>query len=170
MAGKKILMVVAHDMFRDEEYDKPRRVLETAGNTVTVASSAPGEASGRFGLKARVDLLVKDAVMANYDAVVFVGGPGAREYFKDPAAHKLAVDAAGEGKVLGAICIGPHIPAAAGVLAGKTVTSFPSEAEALGLYGADYTGQPVEVDGNIVTANGPEAAEDFGKKLVEVLG
>ena len=125
MSGKNVLLVVAHEMFRDEEYDEPRRALEEAGNTVKVASSAPGEAIGRFGLTAPVDLLVSKADIADYDAVVFIGGPGAREYFNDPAAHKLAVEAAATGKVIGAICIGPHTPAAAGVLTGKRATCFP---------------------------------------------
>ncbi len=170
MSGKNVLMIVAYEMFRDEEYDEPRRALERAGNQVTVASSALGEATGRFGLKAPVDILVKDADMADYDAVVYIGGPGAREYFNDPAAHKLAKEAAAADKVIGAICIGPHTPAAAGVLTGKRATCFPDEGDALRRYGATYTGADVEVDGNIVTANGPEAAKEFGEKLAEVLG
>lgn len=169
MSGKNVLLVVAYEMFRDEEYDEPRRALERAGNQVTVASSALGEATGRFGLTASVDVLVKDTNMADYDAVVYIGGPGAREYFDDPAAHKLAVEAAAAGKVIGAICIGPHTPAAAGVLKGKTATCFPSEADTLKRHGATYTGAEVEVDGNIVTASGPEAAKEFGEKLVEAL-
>ena len=33
-----------------------------------------------------------------------------------------------------------------------------------------YAALPVVVDGRIVTANGPEAAEEFGKALVKMLG
>jgi len=164
--SKRVLMVVAHETFRDEEYEKPRRVLESGGVEVTVASSSLGEATGRFGLKAPIDILVKEAVEADYDAIIYVGGGGAREFFDDPAAHKLARDFNSAGKVIAAICIGPHTPAAAGVLVGKRATCFPSEKDALTRYGAEYTGAPVEVDGNVITADGPEAAEEFGKAVL----
>jgi protease I len=167
--ARKVLMVIAHKTFRDEEYDKPRRVLEAGGVDITVASSALGEATGRFGMTAPVDILVKDAAEPDYDAIVFIGGGGSREYFDDPAAHKLARDFDAAGKVVAAICIAPHTLAAAGVLAGKRVTSFESEKEALIKYGVDYTGSPVEIDGRIITADGPEAAEEFGKAVLEAI-
>ncbi len=167
--SKSVLMVVAYETFRDEEYEKPRHVLETAGVKVTVASSSLGEATGKFGLKAPVDMLVKDAVAVDYDAIIYVGGGGAREFFDDPVAQKLARDFNSAGKVVAAICIGPHTPAAAGVLAGKRATCFPSEKEALVKYGAEYTGASVEVDGNVITADGPDAAEKFGEAILRVL-
>lgn len=166
---KKVLMILAHETFRDEEYDKPRRVLESGGVEVTVASSALGEATGRFGLKAPIDILVKDAVESDYDAIIYVGGGGAREFFDDPAAQGLARDFDAAGKVVAAICIAPHTPAAAGVLAGKRATCFESEKDALAKHGAEYTGAAVEVDGRMITANGPEAAEEFGKAVLEAI-
>lgn len=168
--SKKVLMILAHEAFRDEEYDKPRRILETDGVEVTVASSSLGEATGRFGLKAPVDILVKDAAEADYDAIVYIGGGGASEYFTDPAALKLARDFAEAGKVVAAICIAPHTLATAGVLKTKQATCFPSEKDALLRFGAEYTGTAVEVDGNVITADGPESAEEFGEAILEALG
>lgn len=165
----RALMILAHETFRDEEYEKPRRILEAGGVEVTVASSSFGEAKGRFGLTAPIDILVKDAVEADYDAIIYVGGAGAREYFGDPAALKLARDFDSAGKIVAAICIASHTPAAAGVLAGKRATCFPSEKEALISYGVEYTGASLEVDGNVITADGPEAAEDFGKAVLVAL-
>jgi protease I len=167
--SKKALMILAHETFRDEEYDKPRRILEAGGVEVTVASSSLGEATGRFGLKAPVDILVKDAAEADYEAIVYIGGGGAREYFNDPAAQKLARDFDASGKIVAAICIAPHILAAAGVLKDKRATCFPSESGALKQYGAEYSGTAVEIDGRIITAVGPEAAEDFGEAVLEAL-
>lgn len=166
---QRVLMVVAREMFRDEEYDIPRRILERGGVDVTVASTIFGEAEGRFGMTAPVDLLIGDTDMADYDAVVFVGGGGSQEYFDHPAAHQLAIDAVEKGKIVAAICIAPHILAAAGILKGKKATCYSSEVDAIETYGAQYTGNPVEVDGQIITANGPEAAEEFGRTILDAL-
>jgi protease I len=167
---KRVLMVVAREMFRDEEYDIPRRILESGGVEVTVASSIFGEAEGKYGLTAPVDLLIGDADIADYDGIIFVGGAGAQEYFDHPAAWGLAQESLAEGKTTAAICIAPHILAAAGVLDGRKATCFPSEAEAIESYGAEYTGVPVEIDGLVITANGPEAAEEFGNAVLDALG
>ena len=73
------------------------------------------------------------------------------------------------GKITAAICIAPVILANAGLLNGKKATSFPSEENALEDKGAAFTGNPVEADGLIVTAEGPKAARDFGKKIAQLL-
>lgn len=169
VSGKKVLMVLAPKDFRDEEYQKPRGILESAGFAVEVASKEVSEAVGMFGAKATVDKDIAQVNVDDYDAVVFVGGTGAVVYFDDQAALSLAKSAFEKGKVVGAICIAPSILANAGILTGKKVTAFSSEAGNLQTKGAQYTGEAVTVDGKIVTARGPEAAEEFGRKLVETL-
>lgn len=169
LSGKKVLMVVAPQNFRDEEYQKPRQVLENAGITVEVAAKGVSEAVGMFGAKATVDKDISQVNIDDYEGVVFVGGTGAAVYFDDQTALNLAKTAFEKDKVISAICIAPSILANAGILSGKKATVFSSEAGNLQAKGAQYTGEPVTVDGKIVTARGPEAAEEFGKKLVEVL-
>jgi len=169
IAGKKILMIVAPTNFRDEEFQRPKAVFEQNQVLVTVAAKGVSEATGMFGARAAVDKDLSEATVADFDAVVFVGGSGASVYFNDPQAQALARDAFSQGKVVGAICIAPSILANAGVLAGKKATCFSSEAGNLQNKGATYTGEPVTVDGKIVTASGPEAAEVFGEKIVELL-
>lgn len=166
---KKILMVIAPKGFRDEEFLEPKQVFEESGAEVTVASKGVDKAQGKLGATANVDIDISDAVAFDYDAVVFIGGPGATVYFKDETAHKLAKDAAESGRVVGAICIAPSILANAGVLEGKKATSFPSEEKNIEPKCAEYTGHDVQVDGKIITANGPEAATDFGHAIVRAL-
>lgn len=169
LEGKKILMVIAKSKFRDEEYAEPRKALETEGARITVASSTLDIAEGMLGMKVKPDVLIGDVKETDYDGIVFVGGGGAREYFDSPVAHKLAKGFNDHGKLTSAICIAPATLANAGILRGKKATSFPSSESALKTHGAVVTGEPVAVDGNIVTGVGPEAAKQFGKKLVEVL-
>ena len=169
LTGKTILMVVAPTHFRDEEYREPRRIFEDAGATVKVASKGVTEASGSYGLKAAVDLDIYEASANDYDAVVFIGGQGSAIYFNDQKVLELAENFYNQGRVTGAICIAPSILATAQLLEGKRVTAFGSEEAHLTEKGAIYTGEGVTVDGKIVTANGPGAAEEFGQMVVEAM-
>lgn len=164
-----ILMVIAQEGFRDEELAVPKALFEERGYRVLVASKAKGEAKGMLGSRVEVDLALKDVDIGEYEAVVFVGGVGAQGYFQDPEALRLAREAHERGKVLGAICLAPGILARAGVLKGKRATVWPSEAKALAEAGATYTGRDVEVDGRIVTANGPHAARAFAEAILGLL-
>ena len=167
--GKKVVMIVAHQNFRDEELFKPREILQQAGVKVTIASSALTPARGMLGGTVKPDLLVKDVNALDYDAVVFVGGTGAKEYWEDTKAHEIARRAAEEGKVVAAICLAPVTLANANLLRDKKATVWKSEAGRIEAKGAVYTGRSVEVDGRIITADGPESAEKFGRALVEAL-
>lgn len=166
---KKVLMIIAHDIFRDEEYLQPKEILSKAGVKVVTASTSLDPATGKLGAKIKPDILVKDARPEDYDAVIFVGGKGSRDYFNDPAAHALAKGAVAHDKILSSICSGTGILAKAGVLKDKQVTSFPAEAEIIERQGGHYTGKPVEIDGRIITANGPDAAAGFGEAIKKML-
>jgi protease I len=166
----QVLMVIAPDMFRDEEYARPKEVLERRGATVMTASTRAGRCEGRFGLEATADIALADAVASDHDAVVFIGGAGSRVFFDDPAAHALARAAYDEGRVVAAVCIAPSVLARAGLLAGRRTTSFSTQESDLLAHGAMWTGEPVVVDAPFVTGNGPEAAEEFGEAVGDLIG
>ena len=154
ITGKKILMIIASQNFRDEELKDPKAIIEENGGEVTIASSSLEPARGMRGAVAKADILVKDVKVEDYDAVIFVGGMGASEYWNDATAHNIAKKANEAGKLVCAICIAPVTLANAGVLEGKKATVYSSEKR--NLRGAKYTGASVEVDGNIITADGPD--------------
>ena len=104
-----------------------------------------------------------------FDALVFIGGSGAQVYFDYPAAQQLVQVALEKKKVLGAICLAPVILARAGVLKDLPATCYPTLANELVQAGATYTGNPVERQGNIITAKGPAASKLFGQTLVQAL-
>ena len=170
VSGKNILMVIAPDGFRDEEFLEPKEVFESSGAKVTVASKGVSTAKGKLGATADVDIDISEASAADYDAVVFIGGPGAAVYFEDPAALNLAQSAEAAGKVVAAICIAPSILANAGVLEGHKATCFESESSNIDAKSAGYTGEDVTVDNNIITANGPAPAKKFGEAIIKALG
>jgi protease I len=166
---KKALFIIAPKNFQEQEFSRPFAILNQNNVAITVASTTMPEAVGGKGSKARVDMLLKDARADDFDAIVFIGGPGAAQYIDDPTAHKLAQDAVKGRKVLAAICIAPRILGKAGVLKGKKATVFPSEGEKLKADGARYTGKAVERDGRIITADGPDSAQAFGQEIMKAL-
>ncbi|MDD3726452.1 MAG: DJ-1/PfpI family protein [Candidatus Ratteibacteria bacterium] len=165
-----VLLIIAQNGFRDEEYFKPKAIIEDAGYKVVTASQQAGIAKGKLGGVAHADIGLADVKVDDYEGIIFIGGPGAADYFIDKRALNLAKDAYEKGKVVGAICIAPGILARAGVLRNKRATVYPSELDTLKNEGAICVNKPVVVDGRIVTANGPEAAENFGKEIVKLLG
>jgi len=167
--GKKVLMIIAPKNFRDEELLDTKDVLTQAGAAVQVASTSLDTAVGMLGAKVRADLLVDSVKVADYDAVIFVGGGGASQYWEDPEAHSIAREAYQTGKVLGAICIAPVTLAQAGLLKGKKATVWAPEKRRIEAKGAKYTGSSVQVDGKIITANGPTSAREFGKTILKAL-
>ena len=167
--GKRVLMIIAHRDFRDEEFQEPKEVLEKNGFQVEVASSSTTQAIGMFGLEYKPDLLLSEVKVEDYCIIAFIGGAGSREYWEDKKAHEITRQSVTSGKVLGAICIAPVILANAGILNGKRATVFQSVANQLTSKGAQYTGKAVERDGLIITASGPSAAKDFGSTLIEAL-
>jgi len=174
LKDKKIAMVIAFRDFQDEEYFVSRETLEGAGAEIAVVSSSLGKAIGKMGGEAEVNILIKDLKVADYDAVLFIGGPGAANYIDDETYHKIARETVENNKVLGAICIAPAILARAGVLAGKKATVWSSvmdksAVKILKNSGAIYQPEPVVVDRKIITAAGPFAAKDFAEKIIEIL-
>lgn len=167
---KKAVLIIASQVFRDEELFETQAALEAAGIGTVVASSRLGTCKGKLGAVAEATQLVSDLKADDYDAIVFVGGNGAMEYYDNAAALNLAKDATGQGKVVAAICIAPRILANAGLLEGIKATCYESEAEAIKRLGADFQPNNVVRDGKFVTANGPHAAADFGKTIAQALG
>ncbi len=169
LAGLDVLMVVASNNFRDEEYLEPAAALAKDKAGVFVSSSRKGICTGMLGHKVTPDLLLSEADVSRYAAVIFVGGSGATEYFDDPTAHRIARSAAAQGKLVCAICIAPSILANAGLLKGKKATCFASEKRNLVAKGAEYVDRGVVRDGKIITADGPASARAFAKAICAAL-
>ncbi len=127
-----------------------------------------------LGGKIKVDVLLGKVNVKDYDAIVFIGGPGATGYIKNEDALKIAREAVVQNKLLGAICIAPAILARAGILSRRKATIWTSKEdkspiEFLEKGKAEFIDQDVVVDGKIVTACGPYAAAKFGEIIAELV-
>ena len=171
--AKKILFVIAPENFRDEELFEPLQVMEIKGAKTTIASTKTGTARGKMGGTVEIGLNVKDCHSRDYDAIAFVGGNGVEQFklYENSDVLRLAREFSNAGKPTCAICIAPRILAAAGVIKGKKATCFP-DPESIAMVkqsGAHYSTEHMVVDGNVITADGPKAAQDFGLKIAEAL-
>lgn len=174
LKNKKIVFIVASRDFRDEEYFVPKGILESLGAEIKTASNKPGTAVGADGGEVRIDFLVSEINPADFDAIIFTGGPGCLKNLDDENSYRLAKEIIAKDKTLAAICISPVILAKAGVLKGKsaTVWTSPMDKSAVRILennGATYKELPVAIDGKIITADGPSSAEEFGRAIVKLL-
>jgi len=174
LINKKVVMIVASEGFRDEEYLVPKKVLENRGVEVKTASNKLGIAQGADGAETKVDLLIQDINLSDFDAIIFVGGPGALNNLDNEISYNLIKKTIEEDKPLAAICISPVILAKAGILKNKKATvwssiSDKSPIKILEENGALYQKENVVIDGKIITANGPLAAKEFGEAIVNLL-
>ncbi len=103
------------------------------------------------------------------DALVFIGGNGARDYWSHPRVHNVVRSMHEHGRLLAAICIAPVIFARAGILKGRQASCHPSARRDLESAGAQYMLAPVHVDDTLVTASGPTAAREFAEAIVTSL-
>ncbi len=170
---KKVLMIIAFQDFKDEEYFIPKQILEGQGISVKTASTEKGIAVGVEGGEVKVDLLIEE--INDFDGIILVGGPGCLKFLDTEQVRELVKKAFFKQKLIGAICIAPVILAKSGILKEKEATVWSSSLDKSGvkaleenkaIYESEFS---VVQDDNIITASGPEAAKEFGKAIIENL-
>ncbi|MEM7825622.1 MAG: DJ-1/PfpI family protein [Candidatus Aenigmatarchaeota archaeon] len=168
---KKVLYIIAQQNFRDEELRIPKKILEESGIKVTVASITKEEAKGMLGMKVKPEITVREANPNNYDALIIAGGTGSPRLADYPEVIDIIRRFFEQKKLIAAICVAPYVLTKAGILKGKKATAFPSDfvlAE-FRRAGVSYSEEKLVRDEKIITASGPEAAEDFGREIAKVL-
>ena len=150
-----------------------RKALLEAGATVDLLSVKDGEIEAKEGDlnpagSFTVDRLVADANVSEYDGRLLPGGTVNPDKLRvDEAALGFVRDFVGSGKPVASICHGPWTLLEAGVVSGRTVTSFPSIRTDLRNAGAEWVDQEVVVDQRLVTSRKPDDLEAFNAKIVE---
>jgi SagB-type dehydrogenase family enzyme len=166
---KKAVLIVPAAQFADAELFDTQRILNEAGIASVVASSKIGALQGVFGGIAASEITLDKVRVEDYDAVVFIGGPGAADYFNNPAVLGIVREVSARNKVIAAISAAPMILSNAGVLRGMRATGLPQQREQMKKAGAQYTGSAVERDGLIITANDSSVAVQFARAIVAAL-
>src|SRR5437867_4694668 len=171
LKGKKVASRVA-DGCEQVEMTKPREALEDAGAETKIVSPKAGQIQGMHhadkGDKFDVDLTLEDARPEEFDALMIPGGlmnPDqlrSTEEALDFVRHFFEA-----GKPVAAICHGPQVLISAGLVRGRTMTSWPAIASDMRNAGANWVDEEVVVDNGLVTSRKPDDIAVFNKKMIE---
>jgi len=171
LAGKKVAILAA-DMFERVELEKPRKALEDAGATTEVVSIHDGEIRGfdHFdpATTVKVDKTVEEVSVDDYDALLVPGGVGNPDQLRgDENAVNFVRDFVESKKPLAVICHGPWVLVEAGVVRGRTLTSWPTLQTDIRNAGGEWVDREVVVGDGIVTSRKPDDIPAFNKKMIE---
>lgn len=145
-------------------------LLRRAGVEVRTASLAGRQVTGSHGIRIEADITIDAVDAADYDMIVLPGGmPGADHLKNDARVVSLLQRFASAGRYTAAICAAPGVLAHAGLLEGRTATSFPGFLRPDSAPGLQLTDAPVVVDGTVITSRGPGTAIEFSLALIELL-
>lgn len=170
---KKAAIIIASENFRDEEYFVTKEVLEKNGIYVTTVCDKT-KAIGKFGGEAFADLLIDDLNVDDFDAIILAGGLGAVKLLDNEMTYAILKKAVIKKKLIAAICIAPTLLANAGILENKRATVWSTDLDKsairiLQLSDAIYERKSIVEDGNIITAENAEYAQEFGEAIVNKL-
>ena len=172
LQGRTIAFLVAAEGIEQVELTEPWKAVEQAGGTPRLLSPKPGEVQAFRHLdKAdtfRVDVPVAEARPEEYDALVLPGGVANPDALRlDKGAMDFVKAFAESGRTVAAICHAPWSLIEAGVVRGRTLTSWPSLQTDLRNAGATWVDEEVVCDHGLVTSRKPDDLPAFDRKMLE---
>ena len=174
LQGKRIAFL-ATDGVEQVELTEPWKAVKEAGAEAELLSIKDGQIQGVDGMDKAdtftVDRLVSDADATDYDGLVLPGGVANPDFLRaDGDAVPFVHDFFEQGKPVGAICHGPWTLVEAGVLKGRTITSWPSLETDIRNAGGEWVDAECHVDAGLVTSRKPDDLPAFNAKIVEEFG
>lgn len=166
--------ILAMDNFEQAELTGPKQALEQAGAKTDIISAKPGTITGmKHDQKAdrfQVDKTFGEARPEDYDAVVLPGGVfNADQIRTQDGARQFVQKMVEQDKPLAVICHAPWLLVSAGLVRGKTLTSWPSLQDDLRNAGAQWVDREVVVDGRLITSRKPDDIPAFNEQLIKML-
>ncbi|MGI8651067.1 MAG: type 1 glutamine amidotransferase domain-containing protein [Rubrobacter sp.] len=173
LQGKKIAYLISPNGTERVEFTDPKKALEDAGAEVDVISIQSGEAQTMDGdvepsESFPTDKTFADVSSSDYDGLVVPGGTvGADTLRGDADAVSFIRSFFEQQKPVGAICHAPWTLIEAGVVEGRTLTSYPTLQTDLSNAGATWVDEEVVTDAGLVTSRNPNDIPAFSAKLIE---
>ena len=174
LRGKKVA-ILATDGVEQVELLEPRKALDAAGARTEVISLKGGTIQGMNhddkGEQIPVDRVLADVSPADYDALLLPGGVANPDRLRtDRRAVNFVRDFFERDKPVAAICHGPWLLVEAGVLKGRTITSWPSLKTDIENAGGSWVDKTVQVDQKLVTSRKPDDIPQFNARVVQTFG
>lgn len=172
LTGKRVAILVT-DNFEQAELVEPKKALEQAGATTKIIAPKSGQVQGmQHGQKANsfpVDLTLEQANPADFDAALLPGGVVNADALRmEPKAQEFVRTLDRQGKPLAVICHGPWLLVSAGLVRGRTLTSYYTLQDDLRNAGATWLDQEMVHDRNWVTSRSPKDLPAFNRGIIEL--
>jgi protease I len=173
LGGMNVAILVTDD-FEQVELTGPREALDHAGASSKIISNKRGKVQGfNHDVKADqfdVDMSFDEADPDDFDAVLLPGGAiNADQIRIIPQAQQFVQRMQQDGKPIAAICHAPWLLVSAGLVKGRTLTSWPTLQDDIRNAGGNWIDQQVVVDANLVTSRKPADIPAFNDKMLELL-
>jgi protease I len=174
LSGKRVA-ILATDGVEQAELIEPRQALKDAGANPVVVSPKDGAIKAwdhdHWGEEISVDMKLADARADDFEALMLPGGVMNPDHLRtDKAAVQFVKDFFLAGKPIAAICHGPWLLVEAGVVKGRTLTSWPSLETDIRNAGGDWVDREVVTDQGLITSRKPEDIPAFNRKMLEEFG
>jgi len=168
------IAILVDDLFEQAELAEPKKALEAAGATVHIVSpkgpTVTGMRHDQKGDAFDVDVPLDRANPEDYDGLVLPGGvinADALRMVEAAQDFARAIDKA--GKPLAVVCHGAWLLVSAGLVAGRTLTSWPSLQDDLRNAGATWVDREVVIDGNWISSRKPDDLPAFDDAFIAAL-
>jgi protease I len=168
LSGKRVAILV-EDQYQELEVWYPLYRLREAGAEVVTLGTGRREYKSKLGYPVVADADVHEARAEDFDAVIVPGGfaPDFMRRFAGPA--RFVREMHEGGRVVAAICHGLWIACSAGILGGRTATSFFAIRDDVVNAGATWVDQEVCVDGRLVSARKPDDLPAFVRETMRLM-
>jgi protease I len=168
LAGRRAAVMIG-PLFEDAEALYPYYRLQEAGATVGILGIKGDEVvKGKKGIELTTDEAAADVLPEDLDILVIAGGFGPDKLRTDEGVKALVRGMHDQGKPIAFICHAGWVPASAGIVAGRRVTSVPAIADDMRNAGAVWEDSEVVVDGNLVSSRRPPDLPAFMRALIGV--
>jgi protease I len=170
--GKKKVAILIEQGVEDVEFSVPYDGLKQAGMDVVVLGSRMNEKyKGKRGkLSVQPDGTTTEAIAGEFDAVVIPGGMAPDRMRRNPNTVRFVQEAVQQGKLVAAVCHGPQVLIEGDLIKGKQITGFTAISKDIANAGANYSDEPLIVDGNLITSREPGDLAIFTTAILSRLG
>lgn len=170
--GLRVAIIASQD-FEQAEMLEPRKALDEAGAKTTVISPQPGEIQGMNhdvkGEKVRVDMTLDAAKPQDFDAVLLPGGAINADFMRmNKKAQEFVRYFQTNNKPIAFICHAPWLLVSAGLVKGRTLTSYETIQDDIKNAGGNWKDQEVVRDGNWVSSRKPDDIPAFNREIINL--
>jgi protease I len=162
-------VIVSADQFEDSELRVPCERLRAEGVEVDIASMRTGRITGKHGYQAEPNKTLRQIDASDYDLLLIPGGKAPAALLKEKDALQIVKLFFEQKKPVAAICHGPQVLVAAGVMNNRHATCYHSVAPEIQDAGVIYEDREVVVDGNLITSRQPSDLDAFMREIMKSL-